>query len=87
MKFVSNNKIKREKMETKFIEKFKEVLEVTDRDLLSTDKFREYDEWNSLVFLSLIAMIDEEFDVIIDGKEFKELQTVGEIDEAIKSQL
>jgi acyl carrier protein len=71
-------------METLFIEKFKEVLEVSDRDLLLTDKFREYEEWNSLVFLSLIAMIDEEFDVIIEGKEFKKLETVGEIIEAIK---
>ena len=73
-------------MEFKFIEKFKEVLEVTDRDLQLTDKFREYEEWNSLVFLSLIAMIDEEFDVIIDGKDFKKLDTVGDIIEAIRSQ-
>jgi len=71
-------------METTFIEKFKEILEISDRDLQLTDKFREYDEWNSLVFLSLIAMIDEEFDVIIEGKEFKKLETVGEIIEAIK---
>jgi len=71
-------------METIFIEKFKEILEISDRNLELTDKFREYDEWNSLVFLSLIAMIDEEFDVIIEGKEFKKLETVGEIIEAIK---
>jgi acyl carrier protein len=72
-------------METLFIEKFKEVLEVSDRDLQLTDKFREYEEWNSLVFLSLIAMIDEEFDVIIEGKDFKKLETVGEVIEAIKA--
>jgi len=71
-------------METIFIEKFKEILEISDRNLQLNDKFREYDEWNSLVFLSLIAMIDEEFDVIIEGKEFKKLETVGEIIEAIK---
>ena len=74
-------------MEVKFIQKFQEVLEVEDRELLLTDKFRDYEEWNSLVFLSLIAMIDEEFDVIIEGKDFKKLQTVGDIIEAIKSQL
>jgi len=71
-------------MEAIFIEKFKEILEISDRDLQLTDNFRDYDEWNSLVFLSLIAMIDEEFDVIIEGKEFKKLETVGEIIEAIK---
>jgi acyl carrier protein len=73
-------------METKFIHKFKEVLEVEDKELLLTDKFRTYDEWNSLVFLSLIAMIDEEYDVIIEGKDFRKLETIADIIEAIKSQ-
>lgn len=72
-------------MEAKFLLKFKEVLEITDRELQLEDNFREYEEWNSLVFLSLIAMIDEEFDVIIEGKEFKLLKTNADIIEAIKN--
>ncbi len=71
-------------MEEKFLMKFKEVLEIDDRELLLEDNFREYEEWNSLVFLSLIAMIDEEFDVIIEGRDFKLLKTNAEIIEAIK---
>lgn len=71
-------------MEKKFLLKFKEVLEIEDRDLLLEDNFREYEEWNSLVFLSLIAMIDEEFDVIIEGRDFKLLKTNAEIIEAIQ---
>ena len=71
-------------MEDKFLQKFKEVLDVTDRDLSLTDHFRNYEEWDSLVFLSLIAMIDEEYDVIIDGKDFKQLETVADIQQAIK---
>lgn len=71
-------------METKFLTKFKEVLEVENRELKLEDNFREYEEWNSLVFLSLIAMIDEEFDVIIEGRDFKQLKTNAEIIEAIK---
>ncbi|MFZ4582413.1 MAG: acyl carrier protein [Paludibacter sp.] len=71
-------------MEAKFLLKFKEVLEITDRELLLEDNFRDYEEWNSLVFLSLIAMIDEEFDVIIEGRDFKQLKTNAEIIEAIK---
>ena len=66
-------------MKTDFIVKFKEVLEISGREILLTDKFREYDEWDSLVFLSLIAMIDEEYNVIIEGKDFKLLLTVGDI--------
>jgi acyl carrier protein len=72
-------------METKFLTKFREVLEIEDRDLKLEDNFREYDEWDSLVFLSLIAMIDEEFDVIIEGREFKQLKTNADIIEAIKN--
>jgi acyl carrier protein len=71
-------------MEEKFLQKFKEVLEVSDRDLSLTDHFRNYEEWDSLAFLSLIAMIDEEYDVIIDGKDFKQLETVADIQQAIK---
>jgi acyl carrier protein len=71
-------------MEAKFLLMFKEVLEITDRELLLEDNFRDYEEWNSLVFLSLIAMIDEEFDVIIEGRDFKQLKTNAEIIETIK---
>lgn len=71
-------------MEQKFLQKFKEVLEAEEKEIALEDKFREYDEWNSLAFLSLIAMIDEEFDVIIEGKDFKQLQTVADIIQAIK---
>lgn len=71
-------------MEKKFLTKFREVLEIEDRELQLEDNFREYEEWNSLVFLSLIAMIDEEFDVIIEGRDFKQLKTNAEIIEAIK---
>lgn len=71
-------------MEEKFLEKFKEVLEIEDRDLSLDDKFREYEEWDSLAFLSVIAMIDEEYDVLIEGKDFKNLITLGDVLNAIK---
>ncbi len=71
-------------MQEKFLLKFREVLEAPEKELSLDDMFRDYEEWNSLAFLSLIAMIDEEFDVIIEGKDFKQLQTVGDIIQAIK---
>lgn len=71
-------------MENEFLEKFKEALEIEDRDLNLSDKFREYEEWDSLAFLSVIAMIDEEYDVLIEGKDFKKLQTIGDVWNAIK---
>jgi acyl carrier protein len=71
-------------MEELFLEKFREVLDISDKELQLDDNFREYEEWNSLVFLSLIAMIDEDYDVIIDGKDFKLLKTNADIIQAIK---
>lgn len=67
----------------KFIEKFKEALEIENRELSISDNFREYPEWDSLAFLSVIAMIDEEYDVIIKGDEFKTLKTLDDIAESI----
>jgi len=71
-------------METKFIELFKETLEIEDREISKSDKFREYPEWDSLAFLSVIAMIDEEYDIVIEGNDFKQLTTVGELIDEIK---
>ena len=58
-------------MEQKFIDLFKETLEIEDRTINLSDKFRGFDEWNSLALLSIIAMIDEEYNVIIESNIFK----------------
>jgi len=65
-------------MKDKFIEQFKEVLEIEDREISLEDVFRDYDEWDSLVQLSLIAMLDEEFEVSIEEDDFEKLVTVGD---------
>jgi acyl carrier protein len=62
-------------METKFIEAFKEALEREDGMNL-TDEFRNYPEWDSLTYLSVIAMLDEEYGVTIELEDFRKLITV-----------
>ena len=60
-----------------FLEKFMEVL---DREGANPDdEFREYEEWDSLAYLSLIAMIDEEYDLVISGEEFKKFNKISDI--------
>lgn len=71
-------------METKFIELFKEVLEMEDKDIKLSDEFRQYDEWDSLVYLSVIAMLDDEFDIVIETDDFRKILTVGELLEEVK---
>ncbi len=63
-------------------EKIKNVLKTAldiDREIELTDKFRQYDEWDSLGRLSLVAEIDTEFDVQIEEKDFEKLNTVEDL--------
>ncbi len=72
-------------MEQKFIENMKEVLEIEDREIALEDEFRTYAEWDSLAYLSVIAMLDEEYGVQIETEDFKKLRTVGALlNEVIK---
>ena len=65
----------------KFIEKFAEAIERED-EIKMEDEFRNYDEWSSLAYLSIIAMMDEEYDVQIEQAEFNKLKTVQELYDA-----
>ncbi|WOK05359.1 acyl carrier protein [Imperialibacter roseus] len=67
-----------------FIEKFKEILEIDDREVKPSDSFKKFEEWDSLSRLSLIAMLDEEYGVQIEEDEFSEINTVQELIDAVK---
>lgn len=66
-----------------FIEKFAEAVEVEDASTLSANtEFRNLEEWSSLAYLSVIALLDEEFDVQIEMEDFKKLKTIQEVFDA-----
>jgi acyl carrier protein len=71
----------------KFIELFKETLEIEDDSVTADTEFRKLTQWDSLAFLSVIAMIDEEYDVVIEGNEFKKLITVSDLVNEIEKKL
>tara|TARA_Y100001958_G_C20930408_1_gene340979 strand:- start:47 stop:274 length:228 start_codon:yes stop_codon:yes gene_type:complete len=67
-------------METEFLINFKDILdEEPNIDLNINSNFRDLDEWDSLAALSLIAMIDEEYNVIITGEQINKMNTLKEI--------
>ena len=66
-------------MEQKFLNLIKEVLEIDNRELQLSDNFRKLAEWDSLANLSLIAMLDDEFGVVIEAGKFKQMNTLQEI--------
>ena len=74
-------------MEEKFTQQLKEILEMEDQEINLNDKFRDYDNWDSLANLSVIAMLDDEFGVYIETNDFKKLTTVAELMEEVKRRM
>lgn len=71
-----------------FVELFAEQFDETDARLIKADtKFRDLDEWSSLIGLSVIAMADEEFDVALKGDDVKTSETVEDIYNKIVAKL
>ena len=64
-----------------FIEKFAEAIERED-EIKMEDEFRNYDEWSSIAYLSVVVLMDEEFDVQMELADFKKLRTVQELYDA-----
>lgn len=65
---------------TDFIENFANQFEDTDVSVFTPDvKFRELDEWSSLMALSILAMIDEEYDVQLRADEMRKANTIKEL--------
>ena len=69
-----------------FIQNFAEQFEDTDASVFTPETvFHDLDEWSSLIGLSLIAMIDDEYDVTIKGDELRAAKTVNDVFELVKS--
>lgn len=63
-----------------FIDNFAGQFDETDRSAFAADtKFREIDEWSSLIALSIIAMVDEEYEVTLKGDDIKNSQTIQDV--------
>jgi acyl carrier protein len=71
-----------------FIALFADQFDDMDVDSLNPDvKFHDLEEWTSLVALSVISMIDEEFDVVVNGEDMRSSITIGDLYEKIKSKI
>jgi acyl carrier protein len=69
-----------------FIEKFAEQFDETDASEFKADtEFKALDEWSSLSALSIIAMIDDEYDVTIKGDDIRNSETIEDLFNLVKS--
>ncbi|MBQ3780257.1 MAG: acyl carrier protein [Bacteroidaceae bacterium] len=72
----------------KFIENFAAQFDDTDASVFKADTvFHELDEYTSLIALSIIAMIDEEYDVSIKGDDMKSAVTIEDLFNIVKSRV
>lgn len=56
-----------------------EIMEIDEGTLSLDDILEDYDEWDSVTALSLIALMDERFGKIIAGEDIKKLKTVSDV--------
>jgi acyl carrier protein len=67
-----------------FIKNFAEQFENTAISAITAHtRFRDLEEWSSLTALSVIAMVDEQYNVRLKGDDIRNAQTVGELYEAV----
>jgi len=69
-----------------FIENFAGQFENFDSSRLKPEtRFKDLDEWSSLVALSVIAMVDDEYDVTIGGGDIRNSDTVEDLFNIVRS--
>lgn len=71
-----------------FVENFAAQFDDTEISVFTPEtKFRELDEWSSLIALSIIAMVDEEYDVTLKGDDIRSAATIEDLFNTVKSKL
>ena len=71
-----------------FINHFAEQFENTDFDQFKPETlFRDLDEWSSLLALSIIAMIDEEYGVTLQGNDMKAASSIEDLFHIVEDKL
>ena len=66
-------------MKEKLITALAEALEMKTDLINPEDKFRDYENYSSLTELSVLAMLDSDFGIEIEMKEFNNYKTVEEL--------
>ena len=69
-----------------FIENFANQFEDTDIATFTPEtEFRKLDEWSSLTALSILSMVDEEYDVQLKADEMRKTNTIQELFDLVNS--
>lgn len=71
-----------------FVANFAEQFDETEASVFTAEtRFRDLEEWSSLIGLSIIAMVDEEYDVALKGDDIKNANTIEDLFNTVKSKI
>lgn len=74
-------------MEERIKNALKKALEIENMEIQLDDQFRDYEDWDSLALLSLIAILDEDFGVEIETDDLNELLTVRDLLNSVQKRM
>jgi acyl carrier protein len=65
--------------ESKLLFILEEVFEKDSAEMKVEDSFKDYDEWDSLTQLTLVATLDDEFNINVTSDELEEITSILDI--------
>jgi len=72
-------------MTATLIERIAEIVECEPSTISPESEFRSLENWDSLAYMSVVAMIDSEFSLVISQEDFRKLTTINDIAQFIQS--
>lgn len=69
----------------KKIELLADIFEVDESDMVREKKLQDFDTWDSVAVLSVIAVMNDEFNKFPKASEIKDFKTVGELMDFMKA--
>ncbi|RYE26281.1 MAG: acyl carrier protein [Sphingobacteriales bacterium] len=69
-----------------FVRNFSDQLDETDASLIKPEtRFKELDEWSSLTALTMIAMVDSEYNLKLSADDIKVSVTIKDLFDRLKA--
>lgn len=72
-------------MVQQIIDLMAECLEKGPATIQGTDEFRNYEEWDSLAYLSVIAAIDDAYGLVVPIEDFRSCRTINALAEYVEA--
>ena len=67
---------------TEFIEKFKEALDIEGEFDINVE-LEEFEEWDSMGYISVMSMLDEEYGKEVNASQLKDCKTLADLYELV----